>query len=215
MFGAKNLLEFFQIGGITMYFLALCSVIALGVFIERIVFYYKKTRIKREALITKFKEALKEKKIEEFKVSLKENPSPFASVLLTGIENIKLKKEEINTILEKKIIEEEEELEKYTGIIGSISNISVYLGLLGTVLGIIKAFENIAVTGSSGITVVIKGVSEALTTTAVGLMIAIPASLAYNYFVNKIEWFVSEMQITVMDFIELRNYGKSDEKKAE
>ncbi|MGC8765161.1 MAG: MotA/TolQ/ExbB proton channel family protein [Brevinematia bacterium] len=211
MFGAKNLIEFLKIGGISMYFLVLCSVIALGVFIERMIFYYKKSRLKREELVSKFKEALSEKRIDEFKGFFKANPSPFARVLLTGLENMKSGKEEISTILEKKIIEEEEELEKYTSIMGSISNISVYLGLLGTVLGIIKAFESIAVTGSSSVTVVIKGVAEALTTTAVGLMIAIPTSLAYNYFVKRVEWFVSEMQLTAMDFIELKNSRKRDE----
>ncbi len=211
MFGAKNLIEFLQIGGISMYFLVLCSIIALGIFIERTISYYKKSRLKRNILISKFKEALKEKKINEFKGYLKENPSPLVKVLLTCLENIGMRKDEINNLIEKKIIEEEEELEKYTCILGSISNISVYLGLLGTVLGIIKAFENIAQTGSSGITVVIKGVAEALTTTAVGLMIAIPTSLAYNYFINKIEWFTSEMQLTVMEFFELKKLEKLDE----
>ncbi|MCX7821161.1 MAG: MotA/TolQ/ExbB proton channel family protein [Brevinematales bacterium] len=203
MFGAKNIIEFFQIGGFAMYFLALCSIIALGVFIERSITYYRKSRIKRELIMHELKKAIKNKKIESFKERYNSSISPLAELTLKYLENKELKKDKLKSLMERTILEKETELDRYNSILGTISNVSIYFGLLGTVLGIIKAFESIAVTGASSVSSVIKGVAEALSTTAVGLMIAIPSSIAYNYFTNKVNSFTTEMELIAMELSEL------------
>jgi biopolymer transport protein ExbB len=78
-------------------------------------------------------------------------------------------------------------LEKNLLILGTLGNNAPFIGLFGTVLGIIKAFNDLAVAGTSGPTIVMRGVSEALVATAMGLLIAIPAVAAYNYFQGKIK----------------------------
>ena len=88
-------------------------------------------------------------------------------------------------------------LEKYTTFIATIGAVSVYIGLFGTVLGIIRSFHDISLAGSGGISVVIGGVSESLIATAAGLCVAIPAVVAYNFFTRAIDKFVVEMEYSL------------------
>ncbi len=78
-------------------------------------------------------------------------------------------------------------LEKRLGILATFGNNAPFIGLFGTVLGIIKAFHDLANTSDFGIKVVMSGISEALVATAMGLFVAIPSVIAYNYFVRKIK----------------------------
>ena len=87
-------------------------------------------------------------------------------------------------------------LERRTGIVGTIGSVAVYIGLFGTVLGIIRAFGDISKSSGDGMNAVIAGVAEALVTTAAGLVVAVPAVVAYNYFVRRIDLFVSDMELT-------------------
>jgi biopolymer transport protein ExbB len=105
--------------------------------------------------------------------------------------------------LEKEIAKKVKDLEKYVLIVGTIANISVYLGLLGTIIGIIEAFSNISGQGLGGINIVIGGVSKALVTTAFGLIVAIPAVIAYNYFNEKIDDFTKSMEFYSEELISL------------
>ena len=94
-------------------------------------------------------------------------------------------------------------LEKYTSVVGTIGSTSVYIGLFGTVLGIIRAFHDISMSGSGGISVVISGISESLACTAMGLCVAVPAVIAYNYFTKKIDNFISDMELCASEVMDL------------
>ncbi|HEY5611553.1 MAG TPA: MotA/TolQ/ExbB proton channel family protein, partial [Thermoanaerobaculia bacterium] len=85
------------------------------------------------------------------------------------------------------------EMRKGLGNLATISTTGPFIGLFGTVVGIIRAFQGMAATGSGGIGAVSAGIAEALATTAFGLFVAIPAVWMYNYFMNKIERFQVEM----------------------
>ena len=84
-------------------------------------------------------------------------------------------------------------MKKGLGGLGSISSAAPFIGLFGTVVGIINAFRSMASSGQGGLGAVSAGISEALVTTAAGLLVAIPAVMAYNYFTNTIEQFVVDM----------------------
>jgi len=84
-------------------------------------------------------------------------------------------------------------MKKGLGGLASISSAAPFIGLFGTVIGIINAFQAMAASGQGGLGAVSKGISEALITTAAGLLVAIPAVMAYNYFTNTIEQFVVDM----------------------
>jgi biopolymer transport protein ExbB/TolQ len=79
----------------------------------------------------------------------------------------------------------------------------VYIGLFGTVLGIIKAFQEIAKSGAGGINVVISGISEALVCTAAGLCVAVPAVIAFNYCMKKVDLAVTDMELCASELKDL------------
>ncbi len=93
-------------------------------------------------------------------------------------------------------------LESYVAILGTIGSTAPFVGLFGTVTGIIKAFQAVAISAGAGPEVVSAGVAEALITTAFGLMVAIPAVMFYNYCVRKIETLTQDIDLAMYDLIE-------------
>lgn len=94
------------------------------------------------------------------------------------------------------------ELEHYVPLLGTIASTAPFVGLLGTVIGIIKAFSDIAANTGGGPEVVASGIAEALITTACGLVVAIPALMAYNYFVHQIQRLTDEIDLAAYDLVE-------------
>ena len=92
-------------------------------------------------------------------------------------------------------------LESYLAFLATTGNVSPFIGLFGTVLGIISAFQGISRQGTASITAVAPGVSEALVATAAGLLAAIPAVVAYNYYVSRIRVMASDMEAFTTDFL--------------
>ena len=94
------------------------------------------------------------------------------------------------------------ELEHYVPVLGTMAATAPFVGLLGTVMGIIKAFGDIAANSGGGPEVVASGIAEALITTACGLVVAIPALMAYNYFVHQVQRLTDEIDLAAYDLIE-------------
>jgi biopolymer transport protein TolQ len=103
-------------------------------------------------------------------------------------------------------------LEKYISFLATTGSTAPFIGLFGTVWGIMDAFRHIGVTGAASIAVVAPGISEALIATAIGLFAAIPAVVGYNYFVNKIRIIVKEVEAFTDDYVgDLEQYLEKDE----
>ena len=102
-----------------------------------------------------------------------------------ALENMALTGDEVSDLLYSMILEERVRYERLLGGLGTLANAATLLGLLGTVVGLIQAFGNIAATGSGGPAVVSGGIAQALLTTAFGLIIGIPTLFFYNYFSKK------------------------------
>jgi biopolymer transport protein ExbB len=115
------------------------------------------------------------------------SPSTEGAVLKAGLSNLSLGSEAVGLILESQRIKERLALEKNLLVLGTLGNNAPFIGLFGTVLGIIKAFNDLSIAGTSGSSAVMRGVSEALVATAVGLLIAIPAVASFNYFQGRIK----------------------------
>lgn len=94
------------------------------------------------------------------------------------------------------------ELEHYVPLLGTVASTAPFVGLLGTVVGIIKAFGDIAGNVGGGPEVVASGIAEALITTACGLVVAIPALMGYNYLVHQIQRLTDEIDLAAYDLIE-------------
>jgi biopolymer transport protein ExbB len=129
--------------------------------------------------------------------------TPFSTVVFAGLSFFGHDEKVISNNMEREIVIETTILEKHTSIVGTIGSVAVYIGLFGTVLGIIRAFFDISSSGSGGITVVINGISEALVCTAAGLCVAVPAVIAYNYFIKRIDDFVKDMELAASEAMDL------------
>jgi biopolymer transport protein ExbB/TolQ len=203
MFAGKTVWEILQIGGFTMYILIFCSILSIAVFLERIIYYRKRSKTKRAEFMTRTARALKNGDIEGAMEICKETLAPFSKVVYSGLRLRGHHEKEISNAMEREITIETTTLERYTGIVGTIGNTAVYIGLFGTVLGIIRAFHDIAAAGAGGMSIVIGGVAEALVCTATGLFVAIPAVIAFNYFTKKVEYFIDDMELCASELIDL------------
>jgi biopolymer transport protein ExbB len=110
-----------------------------------------------------------------------------------------------NNIATEAMFEETQKLKKHLWILGTVASSAPFIGLLGTVIGIIKSFESMAIAGTGGFAVVAAGISEALVATALGLGIAIIAVIFYNYFQTQISTLNGLFRIEVAKV--LRNMG--------
>lgn len=107
-------------------------------------------------------------------------------VALAGLKSFSKGAATAEEVMTSHWLREKLQLEKYLIVLGTLGNNAPFVGLFGTVLGIIKAFNDLALTGQSGVTVVMSGISGALIATAFGILVAIPAVVANNYFVTRL-----------------------------
>lgn len=202
-----------QIGGPVMYLLILCSIISIGVMLERFLYYRKRSRVSRVVFIESIKRELSKGDIKKASSICQETSAPFAAVAAAGLNASHLDEKDINDACEREIIIQSSLLDHFTSIVGTIGSTAVYIGLLGTVWGIIKTFQDIAKAGSSGINIVIGGISEALVCTAAGLIVAIPAVMAYNYFLRRVNSFVIDMELCASEITSLIKTPEKDKSR--
>jgi biopolymer transport protein ExbB len=200
-----TLWQLLKVGGFTMYILLVCSVISLTIIFERIMYYRRRSKIKRTVFMSHIREALGKTGAKGALEICKNNDTPFSSVVSAGLNLCGHSEVVISNTMEREVTIETMRLERYTSIVGTIGSTAVYIGLFGTVLGIIRAFHDISTAGSGGISVVINGISEALVCTAVGLCVAVPAVIAYNYFVKRVDGFITDMELCASEIMDLPN----------
>ena len=186
-----------------MYVLLLCSVLSLGVIIDRLLSFSKKSRAKRPVFMDRIRSELRHQDMERALEICRDTEAPFAKVVQAGLEKAGRTEKAVTGVMERQIAIEEGKLEQLTSIVATIGNVAVYIGLFGTVLGIIRAFRDISAAGGGGMDVVIGGVAEALVTTATGLAVAVPSVVLFNYFSRRIERFVGDMELAASEAAEL------------
>jgi biopolymer transport protein ExbB len=180
-------------GGPVMAPILLCSVISLGIIVERCL-SLRRNRILRYDILQRIEELLRDRKIPEASTLCKRYPSSMTRVLLAAILNHDKSRQDIKEIIEDAGRHEVPVLERYLSILGTIASISVLLGLLGTVTGMIRTFNAIAAVGYGHPEALAGGISEALIATAAGLGIAIPTLVLYNFFMSKVDSLIIEME---------------------
>ena len=195
--------QIIKAGGLTMFILLGCSVISLAVIMERIIYYRRSSKVKRTEFMRLIKKELQAGNTKQAIEICQNTFTPFASVVHSGLNLLGHSEVVISNTMEREIAVETTKLERFTTIVGTIGSTAVYIGLFGTVLGIIRAFNDISLAGSGGISVVINGISEALGCTAAGLCVAVPAVMAYNYFIKKVDNFVTDMELCASETLDL------------
>jgi biopolymer transport protein ExbB len=195
--------------------LALMSVYSLTVAVERFLYYRKakKQSVDFARLVTGY---LKQDKLQEaIDSSKKYKQSHLARVLAAGLYEFQHDIasgtadtpghdpiEAAERALEREALITTADMKKGLAGLATIGTTAPFIGLFGTVIGIINAFRGMAMTGSGGIAAVSTGIAEALITTALGLFVAIPAVWLFNIFMNKIERFQVEMSNGASELID-------------
>ncbi len=187
------MIELFQQGGVLMYPLAFCSVVALAIIVERAL-NLRRTKVIRPD-ITQVIENIKSPEDLGLAYSICEkNKGPFSAVVLTALEMKKLPKEQIKEAILDTGRQQTRCLERGLVVLDTVAGISPLLGILGTVLGMIQIFRDITQFGIGQSSALASGIQLALVTTATGLFIGIPALVAYNYFTNKVDGLVMDLE---------------------
>ncbi len=209
MFAGKTIWEILQTGGFTMYILLFCSLLSVTILLDRIRYYRKLSKTKRAEFMERISRALSGGNLDRAMDICRETRAPFSGVVHAGLEVHHTRHgKEISGAMEREITVETMKLERYTSVVATIGNTAVYIGLFGTVLGIIRAFHDISAAGAGGMSIVIGGVAEALVCTAAGLFVAIPAVIAYNYFTRRVEYFVNEMELCASELMDWIGAGE-------
>lgn len=199
MIVGRSLIDIFR-DSYTMQILLLVSILALGFILERVVFYLKQ-KSDTDSLLKKFFAFIEAGKWIEAKALLEEKDEPVRRILKIGVENRVLPEEVLLDLMEAGVIKEKKTLTRSLTPLATLAAIAPLLGLYGTVVGLIRAFNDIAVTGSGGPEVVGRGIAEALLTTAFGLIIAVPALIFYNYFSKKAQDVISILDVSIREFL--------------
>jgi biopolymer transport protein ExbB len=212
--------EYFRQGGIFMWPLLFFSVLAATVAIERFI-VFSKAKINVNEFLTKIRKALLvNRNVKEAIKVCEQNKGPVASVMKAGLLRYGQPRDEIEKTIENAALYELDRLEKRLGVLGTTANVAPMLGFLGTVAGMIRSFATLAEQGLTNPAAVAVGISEALITTATGLIIAIPAQLIYNWYTTKITRFVRDIEtasnMLVETFIEMdsQRHGQGGEGQA-
>lgn len=188
--------DYFRQGGMWMYPLLFFSIIALACIIERLI-VFAKAKINVNEFLTKIRKSLLvNRDVKEAIKVCEQYRGPVASVVKAGLLRYGTghNQEDIEKTIENAALYELDRLEKRLGVLATTANVAPMLGFLGTVTGMIKSFGTLAEQGLTNPAAVAIGISEALITTATGLIIAIPAQLAYNFFTTKVTRFVRDIE---------------------
>jgi biopolymer transport protein ExbB len=194
--------ELFVKGGAVMYPIALCSIIALAIFLERCWTYYRISR--QTAQLAHEVEPLAAKsRLEEALTICHRSEAPLAGIFLVALRNAGRPRAEIKAVVEEAGQREATQLLRFLGLLSTIATLSPLLGFLGTVTGMIQCFNVIAAQGRGTPATLGSGISEALLTTAFGLMVAIPVILAHRFLSSRVEGLVLKMEELSLRLVDL------------
>jgi biopolymer transport protein ExbB len=195
-------LELIQAGGWVMWPIMLCSVISLAIIVERF-WSLQRKRIAPRYLLSQVWQWARGGQIDNQRLQELRRNSPLGRILAAGLMNRRHEREVMKESIEEIGSHVAHELDRFLNTLGTIASITPLLGLLGTVLGMIKVFTVITVQGVGDAAVLADGISEALLTTAAGLMVAIPSLLFYRYFRGRVDELVITMEQDALKLVEV------------
>ena len=196
--------EFITAGGIFMWPLLACSVLIIAFSIERSWFLQKRL-ICPDGLSNQIKTLMDNDMIDKRHAEEIANLSSLGFLLINCIKYKNLPRENLESKIEEKATEVQYSLERNLTMLGTTATISPLIGLLGTEVGMITAFTGLTETSGANPDLLAAGISQALITTAFGLLIAVPGLVLHKYFEHKIKYLLISLQTEVSDFIDIIN----------
>lgn len=196
------MLELIKAGGWLMWPILLCSVIAMAIIAERF-WSLRKARIAPDNLVGRVWQWQKEGRLDAERIHYLRVGSPLGMVLAAGLLNRDHSREIMKEGIEEVGRHVAHELERFLNTLGTIASISPLLGLLGTVIGMIKVFTVITMQGVGNPAILSEGISEALLTTAAGLSVAIPSLMFHRYFRGRVDDLIIAMEQEALKMVEV------------
>ena len=206
--------EIVKSGGWLMFPIILCSIVAFAIIGERL-WSLQRKRIIPKHLVAQIWHMQTKGHVSAEQISSVRNSSPLGRVLAAGLSNVNNSREVMKESIEETGRHVVHELERYMNSLGTIAAITPLLGLLGTVIGMIKVFSVITAQGVGNPAVLAGGISEALITTAAGLSVAIPSLMAHRYFRGLIDSLVVFMEQEAIKMVEVIHGERQSETSAD
>ncbi len=205
--------ELIKTGGWAMWPLILCSIAALAIIGERF-WSLQRKYVCPPNLVSQVQQWLSNNELDAARIDLVRQSSPLGRVVAAGLVNRQREREIVKESIEDAGRHTAPELERYLRTLGTIAAIAPFLGLLGTVLGMIEMFSGIGTRGVGDPSIVAGGISQALVATAAGLMVAIPSVMFYRYFRGKAYELLLDMEQEALQLIEiLQGQREQDERR--
>jgi len=203
------LFELVQAGGWLMIPILLCSVIAAGISVERL-WTLRAEQVAPRDLLAQVWIWIRNNQMDSSRLREVKTSSPLGQILAAGITSHRRGRDVMKESIEEVANQVVHELERYLNTLGTVAAITPLLGLLGTVIGMIKVFTAIQLEGTGNAAVLAGGISEALITTAAGLTVAIPSLFFHRYFQRKVDELVIYMEQEALKLVEVLNADRTD-----
>ena len=195
------MLEIIQAGGWLMLPIIACSIVAAAIIMERL-WTFQQKRVLPQDLTAQAWQWVKADQLDPEHLQILHQSSPLGQVLAAGLANRDASRKIAKESIEDTGRHVVHELERYLNPLGTIAAVSPLLGLLGTVIGMVKVFAVITANGVGNPGILAGGISEALITTAAGLTVAIPSLIGYRYLRGRVDSLVVHMEKEAMKFLE-------------
>jgi len=195
-------IEFVKAGGLVMFPIILCSILAIAIIAERL-WSLRVSRITPTNLLTKVWGWMKNNQLDGVRVKELRDSSPLGKILAAGLLNSNHGRGIMKESIVDTATQEIHEMGRFLNLLGSIAAITPLLGLLGTVIGMIKVFNAIVMQGAGNAAVLAGGISEALYTTAAGLTVAIPALFFHRFFTRRIDEIAVMMEQEAIKLVDI------------
>lgn len=187
------MLEIIVAGGWLMVPIILCSIAVVGIAVERY-WTLNPMRIAPRHLLAQVWGWIKNNQLDGAKIRELKRSSELGKILAAGLSNSRSGREVMKDSIEEAASQVIHDMERYLGAMGTIAAVTPLLGLLGTVVGMIKVFTDIMLEGTGNAGILAGGISEALITTAAGLSVAIPAMVLHRFFQRRVDTLVVTME---------------------
>ncbi len=188
----------------------LCSIVAAAISVERL-WTLQRSRITPKNLLAQVWGAIKTDDVDSQRLRELRAASPLGQVFAAGISNAKRGRDIMKEAMEEAAGQVSHSLERYLTSLGIIASVSPLLGLLGTVVGMIKVFTALMLEGAGNANVLAGGISQALITTAAGLSVAIPALIFHRFFMRRVDELVINMEQEASKLVDIMHGGDSED----
>ena len=196
------MVELIEQGGVIFVLILVLSVVAAAIVIERFLFF-RKNRVDEDTVMRRLEATLAKGNFDEALAVCEALPSPITNLMRVGIEHRDYSREVIRMAIGDAANLEIPRMERFLSSLGTIAHVTPLLGLLGTVTGNIQAFGVLGETGVGGgdPAVLAQGISEALLTTAAGIIVSVPAIAFYNYLVSRVNHSIIRLENRVNELV--------------